>query len=360
MIFWIGLCSLLVFLYFLQDISNHPLKKLINYFMVFVVIFVSGFRYQIGWDYDHYAYIYEKIDTLDILSETSLSIIINFLKGLNLEFQALFVFFALFTIIILWKGLTFYSAVPALSLLFYVVIPELYWTSFSEIRQFLAISIFFWGSQFIVKQDLVKFSLSILLAVFIHTTALVLWPLYFVIVRYYSKLIHIGVVLISVFLAFNDLQISFLQNVLGAFDVKYTYYVNVISYSKSFSAQILQWMFIPFWLIMLIYRLRSNSAKSDILVMNMLTLGLALDILTSFSQPINRLIYYFIVFRIILLTWVAQFFVQKRVINYAALALFILVFLVYVYRVPFSEAGIAHSYFSANNIDYNFNFDLFK
>ncbi|SDF71854.1 EpsG family protein [Sporolituus thermophilus] len=362
MIFWIFLCIFVILLYLLEDNLPYPIKKLFSILILFIVLVVSGFRYRIGWDYDHYMYLFEKLDTIDISSEISLTIIINLLKSLSLDFQALFLFYSLFTLLFLWQGIKYYSQFPVMSLLFYVLIPELYWTSFSEIRQFLAISIFFYGSRFIIERNLLKFTLVLLVAAFVHTSAIFLWPLYFFVTKYYKKVFHISLIILSITISANKLQLPYLQTIFEIFDLKYIYYVTNIEYTKSLSSNIIQWIFIPFWLIILIKRINAESRKCDLLVVNMLTLGLALDYLTDFSQPLNRIIYYFVIYRIILLSWIAEFFIigSRKIINYAIIVFLAIIFLTYVYRVPFSEAGIAHSYFSANNIQYEFNFDLFR
>jgi len=66
-----------------------------------------------------------------------------------------------------------------LSILFFLLLPILYFSSLNVIRQFMAVALFAYSLRYIVERSFVKYAIFIILASIAHKSALILLPGYF-------------------------------------------------------------------------------------------------------------------------------------------------------------------------------------
>lgn len=86
---------------------------------------------------------------------------------------------AAFCGICIYYGVSKYSDDVALSCFLFIADLEFYWL-FNGIRQFIVVAMFFAAFRMIAEKKLVKFLLFVFVMYFIHTTAIILIPIYFI------------------------------------------------------------------------------------------------------------------------------------------------------------------------------------
>lgn len=162
-------------------------KKNIS-FKIFVMILLlfAFFRYGIGADYFSYQFLYSRLNP-SILGELSAGLdsqeigfrlFGSLLKQLGFSYQMYLVVIASINIFFISKICKKHSNNPALSMLLYFCFYYLVWT-FSGLRQGITIAIgVYYLLEYIKKNKPVKFLVIVIVLTFIHSSALVLLPLY--------------------------------------------------------------------------------------------------------------------------------------------------------------------------------------
>lgn len=153
--FWIGLVIFCLICILFERFLPQHINNVMPYVLLFVLWFISAFRYTIGWDYESYISLFSLVEYGDVYPELSFIIIAAFFRNIGFDYQSIFVFYSTLTFLFLWAGLKYYlntSREILLALLLFLVSTDLYFNSFSIIRQFLAVSIMFYASQYIIKK----------------------------------------------------------------------------------------------------------------------------------------------------------------------------------------------------------------
>lgn len=161
-----------------------PVRRLVAYF---ILIFVSAFRYNVGYDYRQYWLIF--------LANTSpVNIFTGYLKGTQnfgittkLIFdiaiilkkpEVIYLIFSVFTLLLFFDSLERESEEKYESLIIFICL--FYLNTFSTMRQSAACALVFWGFKFVRKKKIVPYIIVIALACTIHSIALVALPIYFI------------------------------------------------------------------------------------------------------------------------------------------------------------------------------------
>lgn len=155
---------------------------------IMIPTLVSGFRYDVGTDYDTYNYIFSVIRQLsvgDILAEK-----------VNLHMEKGFMFFVkLLSCIGNNKFIFGMITLCTVSIFAYTILTQYrnrnltvvyalflfihYFSSLNIIRQYLAMAIVFWGMKYIFENKFLKYIIVIAMASFIHITVIVTLPMWF-------------------------------------------------------------------------------------------------------------------------------------------------------------------------------------
>ena len=101
------------------------------------------------------------------------------LKKLGLNWHWYLGSIAVFSGLCIYYGVSKYSDDVALSCFLFIANIEFYWL-FNGIRQFIVVAMFFAAFRMIAEKKLVKFLLFVFVMYFIHTTAIILIPIYFI------------------------------------------------------------------------------------------------------------------------------------------------------------------------------------
>ncbi len=148
------------------------------YLAILLVICVSIFRFDVGYDYsEYYRMVYpsldEEVERFEPLSRL-ICYVVYYLKWP----PALFIIFGLLAYYFYFSTLRRYSGNLYFALLAFIAF--VYTTDFGNIRQGIAVAICFWGYRYICSKSLIKYLLVCFVASLFHATAVVAIPIYFV------------------------------------------------------------------------------------------------------------------------------------------------------------------------------------
>lgn len=175
-----------------------------------VLILISGLRYDVGVDYQSYLELFDRIGRgYNPYTEFGFDTIVKLFLFAGLTYQSIFLFFSTLTVVFFLKYIYYFSRYKYLSLFLFFSLPVFYFASFNQIRQFLAVAIFAYSLRYIYNKNIFKYIVFIVLASTIHTTVLLMLPLYFILNKKVSISLYI-IYLIGVFLFLQivDLVIS--------------------------------------------------------------------------------------------------------------------------------------------------------
>lgn len=192
-VLWVNLGLVYMFSFLARYISKPILigtnfvtsNKLLIFLAISSLVIVSGLRNNIG---DTYFYI-KSFEDRDFTWEYVLAnkdpgfgVLQMLLQTISKDPQLLLFITALITNLLI--GLTLYKYSRMIELSFYVYITAgMFTVSMNGIRQFLAASIIFLATKFILNGDFKKYALLVMLSSTIHQSALILIPIYFIVRR---------------------------------------------------------------------------------------------------------------------------------------------------------------------------------
>lgn len=203
--------------------------------IICVLVFVAGFRYNVGQDFwvyyvgfrcnikDCIEYIMQfKEPGIRVISVISYSVYDN---GISLIFLS-----SLITISLYVSTLYKYSPIFVVSMLLYIFMGE--WQgSFNGIRQYLASAILFSGHRYIIERKIWKYTAIVLLASLFHTTAMVMFVQYFILSRKLDLKLIVFMTISAILLLFSYNYIiggiEFYKD--STLDMNDSYYTNSVS-----------------------------------------------------------------------------------------------------------------------------------
>jgi len=169
-----------------------------------ILIFIGGFRDGLGVDYNTYKYIYNNLDYA-ITMEKGYYVLNYFFNKLGFPVYIIFLISISITLIFVFHTISKYSKIWFVSFFIFFTNPGLYFENFSGVRQFIAISIFFFSIKYIIERNIFKYFFMIFIGVLFHKSILFMIPFYFLLNINYSKIQIITLILLSVIL--NKLDI---------------------------------------------------------------------------------------------------------------------------------------------------------
>jgi len=293
MIFYIIYYLSIMFLLFTDYLFKNV--KVFLFLAIGIIIFISGTRYGVGYDFFNYVsfytiYLPEYLEPL-----FKLSIVV--LKEFSSNPQIMFFMYSFFTIILTYIGIVKYTKYVKTSLLIFLLIPGLYLNSFSILRQAMAESILFLAFFYIIyEKRLLKFCLISLVAFLFHYSAIL--PVLIVLATYYILKKSYSIIFYSIILCLSivSYQIHLATFLLGFAFARYAAYLNYIQ-----SVSILKLVvYNIFMLVLILFKNRYIHTKEDNIILNILFIGvIVLNVFSDFT-PVTRLSYYFLIFQIIL------------------------------------------------------------
>ncbi|WP_353095827.1 EpsG family protein [Tissierella praeacuta] len=201
--------------------SNKKIARILNKFLVFLLIFFSGTRYYLGGE-DYYIYsaafnsipkIPEFISNFNNIHE--LYYVFGFEKGylflnsliktIGFNFQGFTLIHSILFYVILFKALSRYNNKNGLIIVIFLY-KMFFYNTFISLRQSLTIALFLYSIKYIEEKKVIKYFTCCFVSLQIHSASIILFPLYFLNKLKLSKkniiiinLIFIPFILLSLF-----------------------------------------------------------------------------------------------------------------------------------------------------------------
>jgi transmembrane protein EpsG len=327
---FIGFSMALLARYFAYVPSIGALTIRPNRFLVFLTIavlaLVSGLRNNIG---DTYFYMHSYTITdfrmgFEFEGDFGFNLYQLLLQQVSKDPQILIFVTSVITILLIGLVLHKYSRMFELSVYVFIT-GGMYITSMNGIRQFLASAIIFAASKYLFEGHWKKYFLLVLLASTIHTSALILLPIYFIVRRKaWTRGTLLGLLLaVFIVLGFNEFS-ALLFNVIQ--DTQYGVYQSF----QEGGASVIRVVVYAIPLVVAFLgraKLRKLNPNSDYIV-NMAMLGLIFLIISTQNWIFARFSIYFGLYQVLLISWIVKLFREQdqKLIYYGILLFFFLLF----------------------------------
>lgn len=297
------------------------------------IVLVSGLRSNIG-DTPFYMYSYHLLrptfEDFSFAGDFGFNAIQIVLKKLTPDPQALIFLTALTTNVLIVAGLYRYSRMIEVSLFLYIT-TGMFTVSMNGIRQYLAASILFAGTHWLMRGDWKRYFPLVLAAATIHKTSLIMLPVYFLVrrkawTRATLLLLALAVLAAVGFDQFFGILLMLLEGsryaIYGQFDEGGA---NIIRVAVAG---------VPLLIAFLgRHKLRSIWPESDIFV-NMTLLGFVFMVISTANWIFARFNIYFGLYSLVLFSWIIPLFAERyRKLVYYGLLVFHLLYFYYEHVV---------------------------
>ena len=182
-----------------KDIRIHKGKLILNGSLLFGVLsflpltLVAGLRYDVGTDWSGtYLQIFNSIKNGSKIRDGGYGVLNQFALLFTDSYAGIIFLSAALIGVFVYMAIFQQSKIPAMSILLFVFTGQ-YFFSLNGIRQALATSIFIYAIKYIRQRDYKKYFFWILIAVSVHTMALLYIPLYFYkpVAKFYKQILFI-------------------------------------------------------------------------------------------------------------------------------------------------------------------------
>ncbi len=240
--------------------------------------------------------------------------------------------------ILLYKSLKKYTDHVAIALLVYFTV-LLTALDIAFIRQGIAVLLFLYSVQYIKERELVRYILWVTAAAAFHSSALVLYPLYFVINKVFSNKLIIGALAVSI--SFFLLKIDIVSPLLNLFpeNPRVEYYIDTAKYSVSRPLSFTHVEFVLIFAVLFSYRsrideLRASNAYFNIFINLFVIYGVLIFLFFGVSIVSARLKFYFLTSFLIIFPAVLGLLEENsRLIAYFVLILYLLIYMAALYQL---------------------------
>ncbi|KPL57769.1 EpsG family protein [Rossellomorea vietnamensis] len=320
-VLWINLFLVFIFAFFgrystaVNGATTFPVSikphKLLVFGSLLSIVLVSGLRSNIGDTYFYmHSYNISQFTWDSVISQHDIGfgILQMMLKNyISMDPQILIFTTALITNLLIVSVLYKYSRMLEMSLYVYIT-GGLYLVSMNGIRQLLAASIIFTATKYLIDGNWPKYFLIVIIASFFHQSALILFPIYFLVrSKAWSKSTSVLIILALIIVVGFDQFSSILFTAIE--DTQYGHY-------KDFAeggANILR-VAVELVPIIIAYlgrdKLREIFPDSDVIV-NMALLGLVFMLISTQNWIFARFSIYFSLYQLILISWIIKVFKKK-------------------------------------------------
>jgi transmembrane protein EpsG len=296
-------------------------------------VLVAGLRNNIG-DTPFYMYNYYLLNPtfegFRLEGDFGFSVLSIALKKLTPDPQALVFVTAFVTNVLIVAGLYRYSRLIELSLFLYIT-TGMFTVSMNGIRQYLAASILFAGTHWLIKGDWRRYFPIVLLAATFHNTAVIMLGVYFLVrKRAWTKatmlLLALGVLVAVGFDQFFGVLLMLIEGshytVYGQFDEGGA---NIIRVAVTGAPLLVAFLGR--------HKLRRIWPESDIFV-NMTMLGFLFMVISTNNWIFARFNIYFGLYSLVLCAWIVPLFAERfRKLAYYGLLVFHLAYFYYEHVV---------------------------
>lgn len=195
----------------LDPASTHP-NRLFVMLTAIILICVAGLRWGVGTDYWSYAnnytgYLTNWWGALVNWNEPGIYFIAKFSSWIYNDYVSMFFLASAITIGLSVRVISKHSSMFTFSILLYIFMGSWH-GGFNGVRQYLASAIIFAGHNYIIERKLIKYILVVLVASAFHTSALLMFFLYFTPLTR-LKIKQLALLVVGTFLIFYSYDIIF-------------------------------------------------------------------------------------------------------------------------------------------------------
>ncbi len=178
---YVWVLAIILFVILLKKVLNLP-SKVVVFISAMTLIFVAGFRYEVGTDYPTYVLNYEKYKDLEFtdFSRLGLKLIALFSQFIHDDYATWFFLMSFFTIGLCMVAIYKYSDTPEHSILLYLFLGCWHF-SFNIVKQCAAAVVLLVGQKYLFEDKFFKWALVCLFAAIFHVSALLMIPVYFLV-----------------------------------------------------------------------------------------------------------------------------------------------------------------------------------
>lgn len=286
-------------------------------FAVMPLVFVFAVRNDVGTDYQAYVEIFQQFRTgAPLLKTEPLYGLLNRVMSPFGSFGvvAVFAVSAAISALPLFFRVFRSSPTPWLGTLILFGLGFPFFMT-NGVRSAIAIGIVMLVLPAIGSRQVVLWSLGILLAAGFHFTALLVWPIYWVLHLAWPRVLALGGLAAAVMLSVNrELAVSFLQWVPAIIPSEYAHYPDIVleklvAYEFGFGYLIYVALTC---LILVIWDRARNEGRETLVFRNAAILGLVMLIALYQFWAVNRLALFFTPALAIFLPWVAMHCAERR------------------------------------------------
>lgn len=209
---------ILVILNLIVEFYKTPklIKRILNVLTIIILVLFASLRYKVGYDYDLYVNIYERLNNFSVVEYSTIHgeylflSILTLFKKIGLPPQIIFIFFPAAIFFLLCKSFKEYRVYFGVAL--FVYFTNYYFNSnFSQIRQGFAYVIVLYSIKYIINRDLYKFLSIIFIGSLIQSSALMFLPMYFLSRKIFSNTSMLLLIFLSIFTLKLDLVETLVQ-----------------------------------------------------------------------------------------------------------------------------------------------------
>lgn len=213
----------------LLELSNVKIIKIARIFTVIILLAISGFRYEVGNDYNNYVLMFNNVEYFSYI-EPGFRGLIWLVKTLGLNVQALFLVSAILAIVPLAYVVNKYCSRHFFTAISLYVMTYIYFEGMNSVRQAISMTILFFAfCEYFEKRKILYFLLFSILASLFHLSSILIAFSGWVIVWYSGSDLKIKNFFIALIISFvagyyiNSFagQIEFVASIIGYSESKY-------------------------------------------------------------------------------------------------------------------------------------------
>lgn len=250
----------LILIFVFLELGKRRFIKGVNFnFLAYLCVFIfSAIRFDVGYDYTlyygwiegTYKFIEDQLNRLEFLSR----LMIEFSHDVQF-FQLFFILSSFLIVLLFYKSISMYSLDLRLSTLIFICFPVFYFYSFSIIRQYIAIALIFYGYRFIKERALIKYVLTLLIAMLFHKSAVIAIPIYF----FYGNFLLKKRLLVFLYVLgfFGSELITFFVKLLSE---RYSIYLGVIA-GEGGSLMLIFFQILAVFIFLIIFEMKDLNDK---------------------------------------------------------------------------------------------------
>lgn len=322
-------------------ITKKSINKAFAVLSFFVVTFVAAFRNNFV-DTGVYKAQYIKINNWEYFinyKDKGFAVLMWVLNLMSSHPQTLIIITAVIINILIFRTLYKYCVQFEMGIFLFIT-TGCFALSMNGIRQFLAASVIFAATYLILNAKFKQYFLVVLLAASLHSSALIMIPVYFIVRRKAWSWSTFLIIVISIagYLGFNTL-LPLVSGALG--ESRFESNLNYFNQGNGVNIIRILVQAVPVILAYIVRdRLKVYWDKSDIIV-NFSMLNLIVMIFASYSWIIARICFYFQIYNILLIPWIIHSGFDKkarRFLYYLCFVLFTFYFyyeMVYMFKNDF-------------------------